>query len=60
MVSYHLGGGNMHELVDVPMLRERRNALERLTVPSALPVCFEFGAMQSRPLPDESQRAVGQ
>jgi hypothetical protein len=40
------------------MLRQRRDALERLTVSSALPVRLEFRTMESRRLAHEPQRAV--
>jgi len=41
------------------MLRKRRDALERLPVSSALPICLKLRTMESRPLSDEAQRTVG-
>lgn len=51
MVADDLDGGDVNKLSHVLMRRERRDALERLTVSSAVPVRLEFGAMERGPAP---------
>ena len=42
------------------MLGQRRDAIERLTIASSLPVCLELLTVKRGPLPDESKRPVRQ
>ena len=60
MVSDDLDRRHVNEFSHAPMLRERRDPLERLPVSRAVPVRLEFCSIERGPLPNEPQRAVGQ